>query len=249
MARFKKHHEASSEDKLLVEEELSATFNAVTVRDESLLPLVITEDPLEQIDQKIISRKFFNNFNFSKLPIKKDQDKLILGVTSPNKREGKTVAASNMAVSLVTAYHQRTVIVDMNFQNPQLHEIFGGELSPGLADAMCHRKLNVVPTKLDNLYLLSAGNVKEYTPGIKDTIVLRKILYTLKDEFDCIIIDMGSVFPIEDFPVHFINEIDGLIAVIDNKKTQKDHLKKMYKHLDEHRVIGHIFNRYQSHKP
>jgi Mrp family chromosome partitioning ATPase len=236
----------STEENRRIDEEIHETFRSVAVRDSSLLPLVISEGPLQKIDRKVISEKFYNSFNFSKLPIKKGQEKLVLGVTSPNKGEGKTVAASNMAVSLATAYHQRTVVVDMNFSNPKLHVVFGGEIAPGMAEAMHQRKLNIVPTKINNLFLLSAGNVKEYKPGIKDTIVLREILHTLKEEFDCIIIDMGAVFPIENFPVHFINEIDGLLAVIDNSKTQKEHIKKMYKHLDERRIIGHIFNRFQS---
>lgn len=238
----------SEEKRILADDDFTETFDSVTVRDASLLPLVIREEALRKIDPKIVSEKFYNSFNFSKLPVKNGQDKLIIGITSPNKGEGKTVAASNMAVSLATAYRQRTVIVDMNFQNPMLHKVFGGDLVPGLADAMCHRKLNVVPTKADDLFLLSAGDVKSYKPGIKDTLVLREILHTLKKEFDCIIIDMGAVFPVENFPAHFINEIDGLIAVIDNSKTRKDHLQKMYKHLNEYRVIGHIFNRYEENK-
>jgi hypothetical protein len=68
-------------------------------------------------------------------------------------------------------------------------------------------------------------------------------LFTLKNEFDFIIVDLSSVFPLEEFPVHFLNEMDGLITVVDSTNTKKEHLREIFKHVDEHRFIGYIFNR------
>ena len=103
--------------------------------------------------------------------------------------------------------------------------------------------LKVSPTLIEDLYLLSAGNFKRYKPGIKDTMPLREILFTLKAEFDFIIVDMGAVLPFEDFPIHFINEMDGLIAVVDTQHTRQEHLRKIFKHIDENRFVGYILNK------
>lgn len=224
-------------------ENIPLTYTPSFLYDSGLVPLTIAEKRLDYIDPGIINRKFYNNFNFSKLTDNNGELNNSIGITSANKKEGKTLVASNMAVSLAKGYRQRTILVDLNFNNPQLHKIFGARQDPGLAEAMQSRILRVRQTMVDDLFLLSAGDSKHYEPGIKDTLPLREILYTLKAEFDFVIVDMGPILPIEDFPVHFVNEIDGLLTVIDTQHTRQEHIEDMYKHIDENRVIGYIFNR------
>lgn len=207
------------------------------------LPMTISDGVLENYDINTISMKYTNSFNFGKLATIYGNLNMSIGITSANNREGKTLVASNMAVSLASAYHRTTVLVDLNFKNPQLHKIFNAPLSPGVVDAMDSRIMHVNPTCFENLFLMTAGDSTEFSPGIKQTLVLREILYTLKGEFDSIILDMSSVLPISEFPVHFANEIDGLISVVDTKQTKKDELRKIYRHIDEKRFVGHIFNR------
>jgi len=211
----------------------------------ALLPILIAKNPVTDIDEKTVDFKYYNSFNFSKLASSFKNGKITLGVTSTNKGEGKTLVASNMAVSLASGYQQKTLLVDMNFNHPSLHTVFNTELTPGVAEAIIHKKIGVLPTGIRDLYLLTAGDCKELKPGIEHTLILRQILYTLKNKFDFVIIDMSSILPVKDFPVHFINEIDGLITVIDNKSTKKGDFKKIFKHIEETQFVGYIFNRYQ----
>ena len=195
--------------------ESSRNKNSVSVRsDDSLLPVNISNAHTDFVDRKTVAAKYYNKFNFSKLSKRYSDLNVALGITSANKGEGKTLVASNMAVSLSQGYQQRTVLVDMNFRNPELHEIFGVSHRPGLAEAM-----------------------------EKQMLALREILHTLKNEFDFVIADMSSVLPVEEFPVHFINEMDGLVTVLDTQSTRREHLDKMHKHIDENRFVGYIFNK------
>lgn len=236
--------EEEKNDELIFEEILSTTNKPASFSfDTSHLPVRISDDRLDYVDKGVVSPKYYNNFNFAKLTKNYSDLNIALGITSANKGEGKTLVASNMAVSLAKGYRQRTVLVDLNFKNPQLHKVFGSPLGPGLVEAMESRMVRVNPTMIDNLYLLSAGECNNYNPDIKDTIALREILYTLKSEFDFIIVDMSSIFPIEEFPVHFINEVDGLLTVVDTQNTKQEHLRKIYKHIDEKRFVGYIFNK------
>jgi Mrp family chromosome partitioning ATPase len=212
-------------------------------KDPSLVQLSVSEEQLPKLDHSVIQKNFYNNFDFSKLPLDNPNRKFSLGITSANRREGKTLAASNMAVSLAQAYHQQTVLVDFNFENPELHKVFGARKRPGISEAVQNNEVFVNSTKVDYLYLLTAGNTRKYYPGIRDTLMLRQILYTLKKEFDFVIVDLGAVFPIEDFPIHFINEVDGLLTVIDATNTKKEQFQNIYKHIDKNRFVGYIFNR------
>lgn len=207
------------------------------------LPMVISDDVVEYYDANTIAMKYTNSFNFSKLASIYGNLNMTIGITSANKQEGKTLVASNMAVSLASAYHRTTVLVDMNFKNPQLHKIFDAPLGPGVVEALISQTVHVFPTGFENLFLMPAGDYSDSMPGIQQTLILRKLLYTLKNEFDTVILDMPSVLPISEFPIHFINEIDGLITVVDTKNTKKEALNKIYKHIAEKQFLGYIFNR------
>lgn len=217
--------------------------NDIIDKETKMLPVLFLPGTENSIDYKCISKKYYNSFNFSKLASSFNHSKMTIGITSAGRRDGKTLVAANMAVSLAAGYNQKTVLVDMNFQNPDMHSVFGTDLTPGMSDAINSEKIRVIPSGIANLFLMTAGSSKHLTPGIEHTIILRKILQTLKSRFDFVIIDMGSIHPIEKFPIHFINEIDGLIGVIDSKKTKKGEFNKIFKHLDESHFIGYVFNR------
>jgi Mrp family chromosome partitioning ATPase len=222
---------------------LDTKRNPLSVKKPSLVELTVSEEQLPDLDHQVIQEKFYNNFNFSKLSKEDTNRKIVLGITSANRKEGKTLVASNMAVSLARAYRQRTVLVDFNFKNPALHKVFKARIDPGISEAIQNGEVFVSQTKMDRLFLLTSGDTSSYIPNIKDTLKLRSILFTLKKAFDFVIVDMGAVLPIEQFPIHFINEIDGLLTVIDTKHTRKKQLQDIYKHADEKRFIGYIFNR------
>lgn len=224
------------------DEAVEIVGNGEVAKSSRSLPVHVSANSLTTVDAKMIALKYYNSFNFSKLAATLDKEKMTIGITSANRNDGKTLVAANMAVSLATGYHQKTLLVDMNFRHPKLHKVFGTDQSPGMAEAIAYKKVRVVPTSVNNLYLMTAGDSK-LAPGIEQTLILRQILSALRHKFDFVIIDMGSIYPVEEFPVHFINEIDGLIGVIDSQKTKKADFKKMFKHLDESQFLAYVFNR------
>ncbi len=216
--------------------------NGLVAKSSDLLPVYVSKESLTKVDHKTVALKYYNSFNFSKLASIFESSKMTIGITSANRNDGKTLVAANMAVSLASGYNQKTLLVDMNFSNPKLHKIFGTNQCPGMSEAITSKKVRVVPTGVTNLYLMTAGSSKQ-TPGIEQTLLLRQILSSLRNKFDFVIIDMGSIYPIEDFPIYFINEIDGLIGVIDSRKTKKAAFQRIFKHLDESQFIAFVFNR------
>lgn len=215
----------------------------VKVNNAELLPILTSSDVTTRIDRKTINAKYYNSFNFSKLAGSFGDDRMAIGITSANRGEGKTLVASNIAVSLATGYKQKTLLVDMNFEHPSLHTVFGTTQSPGMAEAIAFQRIPVTPSGIDHLYLMTSGDSKSHPPGIEHTMLLRQILKTMKSRFDFIIIDMPSVLPIKGFPVHFINEIDGLISVVDTTRTKKSEFERIFNYIDDSQFIGYVFNR------
>src|SRR5262245_7236785 len=60
----------------------------------------------------------------------------VLGVTSPNEREGKTLTAVNLSVSLAMETNQTVLLVDADLRKPSVHRLFGIDQPKGLADVL-----------------------------------------------------------------------------------------------------------------
>ena len=214
----------------------------IEIDDERLLPVKVSNSVVAIPEDGVIKSQHINSFNFLKLSSSFDLSKKTLGITSVNAGDGKTKTAANMATSLAMGYQRKTLLIDFNFLNPSLHKVFDTKQEPGLADTLQEKSIRISPTAVKNLFLMTAGNCSEINPGIKHTLILRHILKSLKDVFEFIVIDMPSILPLKEFPIHFINEIDGLINVIDAKRTKKTDYDKALKYIDENRFLGYIFN-------
>ncbi len=212
-------------------------------RSRSGLPMVISDDRSDYLDTSVVASKYYNGFNFLKLPAEFRRLQMAFGITSSQRGEGKTLVAANMAVSLAKAYELKTVIVDLNFIKPRMHKIFGVKNTPGVVEVFQGKQMKLTQTKIENLYVVPAGDISGYSPDVNDLSILRKLINTLKDSFEFVIVDMNSIFPIKDYPVLFANEMDGLLTVVDTQRTKQEDLDKIYRHLDEEQVIGYIFNK------
>jgi protein-tyrosine kinase len=60
----------------------------------------------------------------------------MLGVTSPNEREGKTLTAVNLGVSLAMETNQTVLLIDADLRKPSVHRLFGMDRPKGLADVL-----------------------------------------------------------------------------------------------------------------
>jgi Mrp family chromosome partitioning ATPase len=205
------------------------------------------------IDQSTVSFHYYNSFNYSLLADQKHNVHLTLGVTSANRGEGKTLAASNLAVSLTLGYQRKTVLVDLNFGRPCVHKIFGAPLGPGLLDALKGGTIHVSPTVMENLFVLPAGQLKNNvsvkgkkrtsTPiGVEHTADFGEVIHSLEQEYDFVIVDMPAV-NMREFPILFINQLEGVFVVIEQGKTKRNDIEKMFHHLNKQQVLGFVFNR------
>src|SRR5437868_3422737 len=180
---------------------------AITTRDKHPAPAVksIIMSPIKgsRINTDMIKFDYYNSFNYSPMTHGKDNVSLTLGITSVNAGEGKTTTASNLAVSLTYGSRKRTVLVDLNFNNPQLHKIFGLNRGPGLYEAIHGHSINIFPTSIENLCVVTAGltsvrrkNMPEPPDapvGVEHTMTFGDVIYSLEQEFDFVIVDMPAM--------------------------------------------------------
>src|SRR6266850_1531003 len=119
--------------------------------------IVVNPDRGKHVDDRIVKFKYYNSFNYSLISRDHEQLNMTLGVTSARPGEGKTLVASNLAVSLALGSQKKTILVDLNIASPKLHKVFGTLQSPGLAEALTNGSIHISHTAVEHLSVLTTG--------------------------------------------------------------------------------------------
>ena len=216
-----------------------------------------------RIDGGYVAPHYYDCFNYSLLTDSSGALNVAIGVTSASPKEGKTLVACNLAVSLTVAYQKRTIIVDLNLREPQIHKIFGVDPGPGLLEAMGDTTVQVAATSVKGLYLLTAGasaghlmtdqefrrknNGTRLTPletslQLAQIAAFRNVIISLKEYFDLVIVDLPSLND-HSLPLLFTNQLDGVLYVVQGGKTKQMDVDRSLQMLNEHKVLGFVYNR------
>ncbi len=204
-------------------------------------PVIINANEGGCINNDIVAYHLYNRFNYSLFfPDDRKIMKFSLGITSPNVGEGKTITACNLAAALSIGSNRKTVIIDLNVNNPRIHEIFGTFIGPGLSDALFGKEIFVMPTQIENLFVVPAGKIS-VIPTNK-LVNFNKVVNSLLKEFDFVIVDMPSLSA-KNFPTLIANQLNGIIAVAEVRKTKRRDIDRLFRQLHERNVIGFVLNK------
>jgi len=138
----------------------------------------------------------------------------LLALTSTAPGEGKTLVATNFAVSMALA-GQRVLLIDADMRRPRVHEVFVVPQQPGLSDwlmgrgstAECCRK-----SELRNLWIMPAGQLPPNPAELLSSKRFREFLGTARVEFDWVIIDCPPVMAVTDASV-IAHLVSGVLFV------------------------------------
>jgi polysaccharide biosynthesis transport protein len=136
----------------------------------------------------------------------------LLLVTSAAPGEGKTTVAAGLAMSLARM-GRPTVLVDFDLQCPLLHEMFGLDLTPGIADVLAER---IEPTdaarqtSIENLSVVAAGqwNQRGFADWCNDR--LKRIFAELRLNYAHVVIDTAPLLPSVETRL-VVPHVDGVV--------------------------------------
>jgi capsular exopolysaccharide synthesis family protein len=114
-----------------------------------------------------------------------------LSVSSPAAGDGKSLVASNLAVSFAEAGHQ-VLLVDGDIRRGSLHSAFGVPQRPGLADILAGgaaRADALRATSHRNLTILPCGRRSRQAPELLSSAGMSELLQQLQATYDVIIVD------------------------------------------------------------
>jgi len=166
-------------------------------------------------------------------------------VTSSEPSEGKTTSAANIAVSLARL-SQRVLLIDADLRKPRLHEVFGEDQQPGLADVLAGKtsSRDFRKTKVSGLWLMPAGSVFSNPADLLGSNRFAKLIEQLRSHFDWIVLDSSPVLAVAD-PCVIARVASGVLLVVDSGRTPREVATAAVERLEAVRapLLGAMLNR------
>ncbi|TKB89661.1 MAG: CpsD/CapB family tyrosine-protein kinase [Nitrospira sp.] len=172
----------------------------------------------------------------------------VLGVTSPGHGEGKTLTAVNLAVSLAMETSQTVLLVDADLRSPSIHDVFGLDDCPGLADYLLDNQpvedLLVHPG-IGRFVLLPGGRAISNSTEILTSPKMLGLVEELKNRYPAriVIFDLPPLLHTADV-LAFSPYTDALLFVVEEGKTTAAQLQRALLLVKNSRlVLGTVLNK------
>ncbi|HCC04137.1 MAG TPA: capsular biosynthesis protein [Clostridiales bacterium] len=160
-------------------------------------------------------------------------------VTSTFPGEGKSWVTSNLAVTFAQA-GKRVILIDADMRKGRQYAIFGVSPRPGLSNLLAEYDIDnnnpeqildyVQETEVENLFVISAGNVPPNPSELLVSQEMSRVLEELRKMCDIIIID-GTPCELVTDSVILSRMVETTIVVTAHKMTKKDALQRVVKNI------------------
>jgi len=170
-----------------------------------------------------------------------------LAITSTNNRTGNSLTAANLAISIAMELDRTALLVDANFQNPAINNLFGFKAETGLSDYLLHdQELSsmLVNPGIERLVILPAGKPMVNSTEMLHSPKMLRLVNELKSRYPSriIIFDMPPILS-QDDALGFSPYVDCVLLVIDEGETKTEDLKSAAKLLKDTQLLGTVFNK------
>jgi len=167
-------------------------------------------------------------------------------VTSTGPGEGKTMVASNLAISLAQA-GQRVLLIDADMRKPRAHEIFEMAQEPGLSNLLVgNAKAGEAVRKsgVAGMWVIPSGRTPPNPAELLGSQRFRDFLASLKDHFDWVIIDSPPVMAVTDAAL-VAHSASGVVFVVGAEMTSRHAAKSAVDQMRrvQARFVGTVLNR------
>jgi capsular exopolysaccharide synthesis family protein len=167
-----------------------------------------------------------------------------LMVTSAVPDEGKTLTATNIALTLSESYRRRVLLIDADLRRPSLDEVFMVPKGYGLNEALNSRNERKVPLIQisRHLSLLTAGAPDADPMSTLTSDRMRRLIKEAAEAFDWVIMDTPPIGILTDAKL-LGTMVDGALLVVRAGRTPAELIQRSVDSLGKNRVVGVILNR------
>src|SRR5450759_5756557 len=150
--------------------------------------------------------------------------------------EGKTLTATNVALTLSHSFDRRVLLIDADLRRPSVHEMFGLRNEHGLIDSLQYPNGGRLPVCAvsNNLWVLTAGQPTSET--------MKQLLADAAEQFDWVIVDTPPVALMPDANL-LAGMIDAALLVISANTTPYPLVQRAAAAIGPERILGIVLNR------
>jgi capsular exopolysaccharide synthesis family protein len=209
-------------------ERLDATLAQKIVVDQNIMP---------------VSREQYRRLAATLHHAQADAGLKVVMIASAVVGEGKTLTASNLALTFSESYKRTVLLIDGDFRRPALHVVFNINAPSGLSEGL----MSVTEQKLplyrvsDRLTILPAGKPSSDPMAGLTSGRMRRVIQEARDAFDWVIIDTPPVGLLPDANL-LATMVDGAVLVVRANATPYHQVQRAIDALDRNRLLGVVLN-------
>jgi len=171
-------------------------------------------------------------------------------VTSTGAGEGKTLTASNLALSIARDVNQSVLLVDLDLQRSKIAKGFGidSDIEHGIGDYLMGNAeipdIVYSPSGLQRISIIPNRGAVENSSDLLSGPLMKQLLAWIRQQSDrtIVIFDMPPVL-VDDDVLAFCPEVDAVLLVVSQGKTDRLALEKAESLLAETNMLGVVLNR------
>ena len=170
-----------------------------------------------------------------------------LAITSAHVGAGKTLTASNLAISMSTNINTMVLLVDLDLETPTIHQVLNLETEKGLVDYLEGRaELGEILFNpgLERLAVLAGRSAGKSSSELLNTPRMQHLFRDLchRDASNITIFDLPPLLRNDD-AVLFAPFADATLVVVEDGVTTEDELRETMRLLEKANVVGTILNK------
>jgi capsular exopolysaccharide synthesis family protein len=165
-------------------------------------------------------------------------------VTSALPSEGKTLTATNLALTLSESYQRRVLLIDADLRRPRMREMFGLPVSAGLTDALTSARGDRLPVHqvTSNLWVLAAGRMVPDPMSLLVSPSMKQLIENARESFDWVIVDTPPIAILPDANL-LSAMIDTALMVVSARSTPYPMVQRAVEAIGAQRILGVVLNR------
>ena len=166
----------------------------------------------------------------------------VVMVASAMPAEGKTLTATNIALTLSESYRRRVIVIDADLRRPSMHEVFGLPNGCGVNDALLGEAAPPAFAVSERLSVIPAGRPNPDPLGGLTSPRFEALVRAARADHDWVVIDTPPVGLLTDAKL-IVRLVDTIVMVVSANKVPYKDLQRAVETLGRERILGVVLNR------
>ncbi|HPD60158.1 MAG TPA: polysaccharide biosynthesis tyrosine autokinase [Thermodesulfobacteriota bacterium] len=201
-----------------------------------------TKEMITQFEPKSTIAEAYRTIRTNILFSSPDIEKKVLLITSVLPIEGKTVLASNLAITFAKM-GKNVLLIDADLRKSRIHTVFNLDRGKGLSALLAGGESTVKDTDISNLKIITSGALPPNPAELLNSKKMKELIEQIRKQYDLIIIDSPPVLSVTD-PAILATLSDGVVVTIRASSTPRPAIKRGIQQLLEvgGKVLGCVLN-------